>query len=184
MPPPSNNDKPGECMPVPDAACVAQQIPLSFPPPTSVGPSPTPEVWVEALQVPNYGVRPEGYYPPSVDSDPATWDRSPLPAGACVFRLHGLSPSCQRAGILWEATCHVEDLIGGPHVPIPSYYGASVCMRHITPGCPTADPWNAAGYWWYMQPDGENVDIVVCAPECASSIATHGGCLELSGPMP
>ncbi|MEP7053322.1 MAG: hypothetical protein ABJB12_23365, partial [Pseudomonadota bacterium] len=130
-----------------------------------------------------YGMRPAGYYPPSVDSDPATWDRSPLPAGACVYRIHGLTPNCQRAGTLEPDSCEGYSFGGSP-AEVPSYYETSVCTRRIAPGCPTADPWNASGHWWYLQPDGENVDLVLCAPECASPALKDSGCLHLSGPPP
>jgi hypothetical protein len=164
------------CEPVPDATCSGLTVNL-------LGSSLTNDVWSEPLQVPKYGTRPDGYYPPSANTDPASWDRSPLPAGACVFRIHGLTPNCVRSGTLWEASCQ-PDGFGDERLLAPSFYETGVCMRHIAPGCPTADPWNAAGHWWYLQPDGENVDLVVCAPECASSIVNNSPCLELPGPLP
>jgi hypothetical protein len=139
-------------------------------------------VYVEPLQVPDYGTRPNNYFPQYDLPDPSSWDRSMLPAGACVFRVHGMAANCVRDGILFEGECPAPG-VGG--VAPGGFYGGPYCGQNVGPGCPIADPWSEVGYWWYMQPDGANVDLVICAPECAGAFAwTGGACLKLSPPTP
>ena len=135
-------------------------------------------IYAEPLQVPDYGTPPNNF--PQYDfPDPSSWDRSPLPAGACIFRLHGMSADCVRNGILFVGACPAP---GVPGVAPGSFYDEPFCGQSIVPGCPTADPWSPAGFWWYSQPDGANVDLVVCAPECAEGIDSAGACLNLVPP--
>jgi len=154
------------------AACPAVTADLDFRSPSDdLGSS-----WVEPLQIPQFGSRPAGYYPdPSVD--PALWDRSARPAGACVFRLHGVSGSCLRPGLISEGSCLYD---AGPHVSPGDFYESNSCGLGIAPGCPTSDPWSHNGYWWYMVPRGPDIDVVICAPECAQQLQPSvRGCLTL-----
>lgn len=140
-------------------------------------------VWAEPIQTPDYGSRPTGYYPPSENLDPASWDRSALPAGACVIRLHGLSPDCLRGGSIINHVCQVDQLENPTSAP--GYYESNRCEQLVGPGCPTADPWNASGFWWYLSPDDSTIDLVMCAPECAASLRLYSTiCLRLPGPRP
>jgi len=134
-------------------------------------------VYVEPLQAPDYGTRPYNYFPQYELPDPSSWDRSPLPAGACVFRVHGMGANCVRNGLLFVGQCPAPGIV----LPAPGgFYDTSYCEQGISPGCPIADPWGEQGHWWYLQPDGANVDLVICAPECANSIGSDGrACLSL-----
>jgi hypothetical protein len=163
--------------PTDDAACTALNVLLDLHHITS---DPASGVSVEPLQAPDYGVRPEDHVASYVLPDASAWDRSPRPAGACVFRLHGVSASCLSHGTLWEGGCPAP---GKPSVAPGSFYETSLCGQALVPGCPISDPWSNIGNWWYLQHDGADVDLVVCAPECAAAIADPGGaCLSSSGP--
>jgi hypothetical protein len=135
--------------------------------------------WVEPLQIPQFGSRPPGYYPSGPAVDPALWDRSALPAGACVFRLHGVPGSCLRPGRIYLGSC-AELADGGPTIVPGDFYENNTCAQGIAPGCPTADPWSSYGFWWYMVPRGADTDLVMCAPECAGELQPSSeGCLSL-----
>jgi hypothetical protein len=167
---------PANCpAPAVDAACPSGNIVLDV---RGTNVDPVTGISVEALQVPNYGTRPEGYFPSYVLPDPSTWDRSTRPAGSCVFRIHGMTASCLRNGVLFENGCPAPDM---PGVAPSSFYDRPYCGEDTSPGCPIADPWSLQGDWWYLQPDGANVDLVVCAPVCAVAIVGSGGsaCLRL-----
>jgi hypothetical protein len=159
-----------------DAACVAVQLPLDL---HAVTVDQASGVSAEPLQVPSYAARPGNYAPEYDEPDPSTWDRSPLPAGACVFRIHGLHANCQRNGVLFEGGC-------ASGVAPGSFYDTQYCAQNVDPGCPSADPWReSTGYWWYTQPDGADVDLVVCAPECNIAITqSQGACLRLRPATP
>jgi hypothetical protein len=131
-------------------------------------------VSAEPIQAPEYGLRPPGDYPPSVNTDPTTWDRSALPAGACVFRLRGWPADCMEPATIINGSC-VNDFISNPTAGV-SYYELGMCQKGVAPGCPTADPWNASGNWWYLlpDPDGVNADLILCAPACAATLALYG----------
>jgi hypothetical protein len=131
-------------------------------------------VSAEPIQAPQYGLRPPGDYPPSVNTDPSTWDRSALPAGACIFRLRGWPANCVQLATIVNGGC-VKDFISNPTVGV-SYYELGMCEKGVAPGCPTADPWNASGNWWYLLPDadGVNADLILCAPACAATLALYG----------
>jgi hypothetical protein len=102
-----------------------------------------------------------------------------LPAGACVFRVHGMGANCVRNGILFVGDCPGPGVAGTAPT---GFYDWPYCGQNVVPGCPTADPWGPVGLWWYLQPDGANVDLVVCAPECAAGIDSAGACLNLFPP--
>jgi hypothetical protein len=139
-------------------------------------------LYAEPLQVPTFGTRPNGYFPHYDLPDPSSWDRSPLPTGACVFRVHGMGAECVRNGILFEGECPAP---GFPGAAPASFYDGPYCGQSVVPGCPISDPWGDEGNWWYLQPDGANVDLVICAPECATDgIDSDGACLSLSPPTP
>jgi hypothetical protein len=129
--------------------------------------------WVEPLQIPQFGTRPAGYYPADPNVDPALWDRAALPAGACVFRLHGVPGSCLRPGRIDEGSCLLD---GVPPVSPGDFYENNLCGQGVAPGCPTSDPWAPEGYWWYMVPRGVDTDVVICAPECAQQLQLSGEC--------
>jgi hypothetical protein len=139
-----------------------------------------PAVWVEPLQFPDFGTRPPGYFPPNDQADPASWDRSAVPAGACVFRLHNAASNCLRPGRVYIESCagFLAAEPGAAHVVPVSFYETSGCEQGTAPGCPSADPWNPVGIWWYELPHGADLDVVVCAPLCADEFA-GGVCLRL-----
>lgn len=133
-------------------------------------------ITVEPLQVPELPRPGESNADPSVEDDPAKWDRSERPAGAYVVRLHGLRSSCYPVGgTFWSATCDV-----GTMVRSQSFYEQH-CS--VAPGCPTAsanpDPTaSGIGAWWYLAARGDRaVDLVVCAPLLWNYV--YGGCLML-----
>jgi hypothetical protein len=134
--------------------------------------------WVEPLQIPQFGSRPPNYDPSDPLVEPALWDRSALPAGVCVFRLHGVPGSCLRPGQIFVGTCAAQD--GGPRIAPGDFYENNTCAQGIAPGCPSSDPWSGDGVWWYMVPRGADTDLVVCAPECAGELQPDAeGCLSL-----
>jgi hypothetical protein len=133
--------------------------------------------WVEPLQIPQFGTSPAGYYSSAQPVDPALWDRSALPAGACVFRLHGVPGSCLREGNIFLGPCLFD---GGPRVSPGDFYENNRCGQGIAPGCPTSDPGSYDGFWWYMVPRGPDIDVVICAPECAQELQPSAqACLTL-----
>lgn len=135
-------------------------------------------VTVEPLQVPNYrGTTYAPYHGPR-NPDPSTWDRSALPAGACVYRLHGVNAACfPLGGSLWVGTC--AELASGMSVLPFSFYEMYGC-HGVAPGCPTSDSSvDAPGNWWYLNAvSPTEADLVICAPEC--NMAYQGAaCLVL-----
>ena len=90
-----------------------------------------------------------------------------------------MTASCLRNGFLFEGGCPVPGIQG---VAPSSFYDMPYCRENVGPGCPITDPWSLDGAWWYLQPDGANVDLVVCAPECAVAITGSDGraCLALA----
>jgi hypothetical protein len=136
---------------------------------------------VEPLQIPDLTV---GAYDWEVDerernADPSTWDRSPLPAGACVFRLHGVNANCYPGGgLFYVGDCRY---LKQPRPAPGGFYEGNHCG--VEPGCATARASGTASYWWYLVDRGSAADLVICAPECAQSFVPYGGCLSLeSGP--
>lgn len=122
--------------------------------------------WAEPLQVPTY---PPFMVPPPepMHVPPEAWDRSQLPAGACVFRIHGVPPDCLgREGRVSLNACDP----GGPPPPLPlGYYELNNCEQGIAPGCPSDDAYAGENYIWYAVPDAESPDttkLVVCAGLC------------------
>lgn len=167
----------------PDSAPLAcpPELLVEFGPDMTIGALPD-GVSVEALQVPDYSVGPNPPasgvpYPPP---DPPAWDRSELPAGACVFRLHGVDTACYPKGAtFFTGSCSgLED--GRPLTAPSSFYDQYKCTN-VAPGCPASDPWSGEpGYWWYFTAESDSVaDLVVCAPACANSFYGYGGCLRL-----
>lgn len=166
---------PGCPDPTLSATCPALKADLDFSGTTS---STSGSVWVEPLQIPQYGTRPPAY--PWADlPDPSLWDRSAMPAGACVFRLHGVPASCLRPGFIFFGSCAQNAIPEAPRVAPGSYYDSGQCGHGIAPGCPVAVPWNRVGYWWYLLAQGADTDVVVCAPECADLASNGDACLEL-----
>jgi hypothetical protein len=181
------NPLPG-CVPVDrgepqDSACPAPRIDID---PSIVGPVCAPGGFtIEGLQLPDFsnGVLADPANPPFTEPDPAKWDRSVLPAGAYVFRVHGLRASCYPAGgRFYTGPCSAN--LGNLHVLPASFY-----EQHCTevPGCSTAekiafsggtDGYDVSGYWWYLNDRGDSaLDVVVCAPNVPSYAS--GGCLAL-----
>jgi hypothetical protein len=123
-------------------------------------------VTVEPLQVPSFGGAAAYYGPPA--PDPSTWDRSPLPAGACVYRLHGVNPACfPLGGSLWPYDCAELESDSEPRVLPFSFYEMYGC-HDVAPGCPASLPGTLQpGHWWYLSPVSETeTDLVICAPLC------------------
>jgi hypothetical protein len=140
----------------------------------SLGPNPSQEtvIPVTVLQYPSYGTITPNFAQPR---DPKTWDRSPLPSGACVFRVHGFSASC-----LMQARMFVGLCSGQNSVAPTSFYETNECSAGILPGCPSSDPGDSqANSLWYVQTDDRDFDIVVCAAECAVLESSGGACLAL-----
>jgi hypothetical protein len=117
---------------------------------------------IETLQVPDYPAPDYTQPAPQPNSDPATWDRSELPAGACVFRVHGVHAACFPTGGVIRSndpTADQRPLVAS------SYYDLEGCS--VEPGCPSADTQVSLGWWWYLADRGDATDIVICAPDCA-----------------
>jgi len=154
---------------------------VEFGPELAIGALPD-GVSIESLQVPDYSVAPnpppEGV--PYPTPDPSEWDRSELPAGACVFRLHGVDARCYPKGAtFFTGSCGgLED--GRPLIAPSSFYDEYKCTD-VVPGCPASDPWSGEpGFWWYFVPESDTVtELVICAPACANSFYGYGGCLRL-----
>lgn len=169
--------------PAPNAAppnCPTELL-VEFGPAMAVGALPD-GVTVDTLQVPDYSVAPnppaEGV--PYPEPDPSTWDRSETPAGACVFRLHGVDTRCYPKGAtFFTGSCNGLDE-GRPLIAPDSFYDEYKC-KDVAPGCPASDPWSGEpGNWWYFSPESDSVtNLVVCAPACANSFYGYGGCLRL-----
>jgi hypothetical protein len=163
----------GCTVPSDDSACTSASVLLDLHHVTS---DPASGLFVEPLQAPDYGVRPADHVASYIQPDPSTWDRSPQPAGACVFRLHGMNAICLSHGMLFAGDCPPP---GESGVAPESFYESPFCAQALVPGCPISDPWGLVGAWWYLQRDGADVDLVVCAPGCAVAIAGSGGaCLR------
>jgi hypothetical protein len=161
-------------------SCPAAEIDIRF---TRDAVGPRTGVWVEPLQIPDYAEGSRGTNP---EIEPSKWDRSPLPAGACVLRIHGLSGACLRPAILFQGTCASFADPDASHVAPFSYYDEySRCLQGVAPGCPTASTSDSRnGPWWYFVARGEDTDLVVCAPQCGpfgSFFAEKQGCLRLAG---
>jgi len=131
--------------------------------------------WSEPLQVPDYShvdlTKPRGDPP----HPPELWDRSSLPAGACVFRVHGVNAGCLgESPYISYGACRDSKLV----VPI-SYYESNKCEEGIAPGCPSEDVLSSQG-WWYAVTDPHEPDVltvVICAPVCWSAGAGASMCL-------
>jgi hypothetical protein len=133
-------------------------------------------ITVEALQIPEFTEANRGEWNWQT-TPPEKWDRSVLPAGACVFRLHGFNVNCYPRG-------HYGELFSGPcanQSPIsPGSYYNSGC-RDVAPGCPSPN-WGSSndGYWWYLNEREGATDLVICAPECKGSFIPLGACFHLN----
>jgi hypothetical protein len=147
----------------------AQQSP-GFPARGGELPRPATVVTSTPLQYPKYQPPDAGALSPGQTTDPSTWDRSQLPAGACVFRVQGLSAACLQHAQILAGPCAQPVSVGLINV---TDFGQ--CGPGDIPGCSTSDPWNGGGDWWYVQADGDDYDIVMCAPECAQQVAWNGG---------
>jgi hypothetical protein len=98
-----------------------------------------------------------------------------MPAGAYVFRVHGLRASCYPAGGRFYA-----DNCSGTVRVLPSSFYEQHCSE--APGCSSSENVfygnTDIGQWWYLNDRGDSaLDVVVCAPELQSY--AYGGCLEL-----
>jgi len=159
-----------------DRSCPATEIDIRF---TRDAVGPRTEVWVEPLQTPDYPQEEPANLP---EFEPSKWDRSPLPAGACVLRIHGLSGACLQRGLLYVGTCASLADPDASHIVPFGYYEGYSCEQGIAPGCPSAAASDSRnGYWWYLVARGEDTDLVVCAPECGTAFASKRGCLRLAG---
>lgn len=174
----------------PEPIACASELELDVDP-RMTAPSAADGVTVELLQAQaswNTELPPSGAIPDE-NSDPSTWDRSALPAGACVFRIYGMDglhcyPS---GGTFFTGSCAALNS-DGVNVAPGSYYDSGYeCTT--APGCPSADGYpEPIGYWWYFSESGFDLerrqdftDLVICAPECANSFP-RGGCLRLWTP--
>src|SRR6185369_11832 len=164
-----------------DHSCSAVAIDVRF---TRDAVGPGAGVWVEPLQIPDYSLEFPATQPglePKVE--PSDWDRSPLPAGACVLRIHGLSGACLQPGALYVGTCAALSDPATPRISSVSFYEALSCRQGIAPGCPSAGAttWGD-GNWWYLVARGEDTDLVLCAPQCAGLFsAEKHACLRMAG---
>jgi len=135
-------------------------------------------IWVEPLQIPDYPQESSVSLP---EVEPSKWDRSPLPAGSCVLRIHGLSGACLRRGLLFVGTCASLADPDAPHIVPFGYYEGHSCAEGVAPGCPSAlasDSRN--GNWWYLVARGADTDLVVCAPQCAAPfVSSKHACLRI-----
>lgn len=130
-------------------------------------------VWSEPLQLPAF---PEGVSGPlSGPIDPALWDRSMLPAGACVFRIHGAPASClvTNFGRVRSGPCGAP-----PPIVVPfGYYETSYCDEGIAPGCGNAEPYHSDNQAWYVVPEAEpdQFRLVMCAGICSVFVGGETG---------
>ncbi len=209
MPAPSDgvpNTSPSAIPTATASTCSSSAAPTPLPTATSTDPSPPPampcptnEIYfeldmnvgaittasdgttVETLQVPDYPAPDYTQPVPQPNSDPANWDRSELPAGACVFRLYGLHAACFPTGgdikqLVTDSSNSGSPDAGPPQVLVVgsmSYYDMQGCS--VEPGCPSADPRDSLGWWWYVADRGDAMDVVVCAPECANDFVPYTG---------
>jgi hypothetical protein len=129
---------------------------------------------VEALQIPEF-TEANRSEPGPLSVPPEAWDRSELPAGACVFRLHGFDSSCYRPayyGDIYTGRCADNSFQISPG----SYYSQHQCQGG-PPGCPSSK-WGRfgnEGYWWYLTPRDGATDLVICADQCQASFVQAGG---------
>jgi hypothetical protein len=162
-----------------EGSCPATQIDIRF---TREPVVPRAGIWVEPLQIPipKYTQDPSENLP---EIEPSKWDRSSLPAGACVLRIHGRSGSCLRRGLLFAGTCASRADPNASLVVPFSYYEGDSCRQGIAPGCPSASASDSNnGYWWYLVGRGEATDLVVCAPQCGTLFhSVKHGCLSMVG---
>jgi len=172
----ADSDLSNSCPQAP-SACPTTEVDLRF---TRDAAGPRREVWVEPLQIPDYPVEAPTHSP---EVDPSQWDRSPLPAGACVLRIHGLSGACLRRGLLHVGTCAALADPEASHVVPFGYYEGSACEDGIAPGCPSAAASDSrSGFWWYLMARGQDTDLVVCAAECKTTFGSEKhACLRLGG---
>lgn len=132
-------------------------------------------VWVEPLRVERPPL-PRGAPPADANAGPESWDRSELPAGACVFRVHGAPADCfAERGRLTFGACDP----GGPPRPVPvGYYESSRCSEGVAPGCPK-QPWGNQSYAWYAVREADDaVTIVLCAGLCETALQANGACMS------
>lgn len=110
--------------------------------------------------------------------DPSTWDHSPVPAGACVYRLRGLNAACYgQIGTMRLAACEAKPT---PEDIMPfEFHEVYPCSSGVQPGCPTADANTIApGNWWYLtQTAPDEANLVVCAPACLHWFHVDAACL-------
>lgn len=138
-------------------------------------------VWAEPLQLPSVAEYPLDHQPTPVE--PADWDRSRLPAGACVFKLHGARARCL-AGASGRVSGGSCDQPGRPVLP-PSYYEFPYCAEGLAPGCPSDDRFVGGNSVWYTVPeeDGEDATLLVLcagicgffAPSAQATMCVRGG---------
>lgn len=137
-------------------------------------------VWAEPLQVPPS--QPMMIPPQTMPTPPERWDRSELPAGACVFRVHGAPSDC--LGEVGQVTLGV---CAPDRAPIPlGYYELPNCDRGIAPGCPARDSYALDSFVWYAVTDAGEANettLVICPALCESVVQAGAVCLRHS-PQP
>lgn len=111
-----------------------------------------------------------------------------MPAGACVFRIHGLTPECYQLGRHnWIKNRACDDFLLTGFSPAAYYDARDAVSPSVEPGCPSPN-WGASaqGYWWYLNAVGpDTADVVICAPECANAFASSGrACVYLAAGAP
>jgi hypothetical protein len=165
----------------PRVECPELQLNLSFDPDVLK----QNDIALELVQQPAFTEETAGSFdtPPAAPED---WDRSPVPEGACVFRLKGATTQCYAhagSSIAMGRTCG-ESNSEPPPVPV-SYYESHPCDG-IAPGC-SGPEWLYHRGWvgWYMTEQGDDTLLVLCAPQCHDVLGgtdTGGGasCLTLS----
>jgi hypothetical protein len=149
------------------AECRALDLPLDL---TRVGKQTVLDgISVEVIQRPQFTE--DNRTDPTLDHVPMpqNWDRDVLPAGACVFRILGISAACY-TNPNSIAVYHAPD-DAGVSVSQASYYarrwvqGIDLCDWPV-PGCPVATWGGDGGYWWYLSEQADATLMVMCAAAC------------------
>ncbi len=126
-------------------------------------------VQAEVLQRPVFD---ESNRAPDPDADlppPESWDRSELPAGACVVSLSSIQTDCYTHQATLAVYHPPDD--AGVAVSQASYYArrfaekVDLCDWPV-PGCPSEQWGGPGGYWWYFTERASDTLFVICAPAC------------------
>jgi hypothetical protein len=135
--------------------------------------------WAEPVQVPPLDRDPNAEPLPPVQPD--QWDRSEVPADACVFKLHGLERGCLAPSMtLGFGSC--EPLPPGQHRVIPfGFYESMHCAEGVAPGCPPPGSGAGDGQWWYLVPNPSapsEATLVICSQLCMNFGPNGLACLQ------